>query len=419
MSTAPIGVPPAAQFFVAAPSLGELRSMATFVAPLEDVAPASDTEQPAWVACERELCVLRRAAPAERAKVGATWHIPDGEGSVIIWGATDEPAVDAALARWRDAAALVPPTGGWAGFIEPGPILERWNPSSARARELVERVTFEAGRIDFTMATKDGVVDAELRMLPRPGEPIFVGGLGAARVDLPAMDGLTDAGMLGIVRLSADPTQVFDLLRSTLAAPQRAEVDELLVELETRFALDVKSQVLGTLSGHALIFAYGMPGEPAPKITELLSLRATSEVIVLPVTDREPMRRALDAWTQLSGGQLQVQSTGPTETEWAWFVDGEVEWTALLGASALVIADGSGPLTRAQQWMRAEEPAALPAVLETRGVDALLKERDRSGLYIDLTQIRDAIPDLPAFESLTITVEPDGDRELIRARVGL
>lgn len=420
LPSGPIGVPSDANLLVSAPSLSALRQMATLLEPLDVAADRGDEDQPAWFACAPDVCLLRRAATADLKQRDDRWNVPDGDGSLVVWGAPDKEALRAAMTHWATGVA---PSAGWTGFIEPRTVLERWKPTNPRAKELVERATFQAGRIDFTMKTRETTLDAQLRMQPVPGEPVFVDDLGAPRGDAPSVAGLTDAGMLGMVRLSADPHKIWALLRSVLAADQRQALDDLLDALASQAALDVEKQVIDGLSGHVFVIAYGLSDLKNPTLADWLTLGATSEAVLIGVRDRTAIRRALDAWTQLSEGRLQVQSTGPDKQEWAWFEDDEIRWTAMLGRDYVLVVDSSVALDHARSWEHT--PVALADVLKSRGVDELLEGPRRSGIYVDVAALRtivgDAVDDvIPGLQAIRASARPDADgREVVDVRLTL
>ncbi len=414
-TAAPIGVPPAAVLLISAPTLADLRRMSTYIEPL--IAPtAADEAQPAWFACEPKICVLRRGGPTTPGEREGVWSVADGPGSLMVWGAADRPTLDAALLRWRKGK---PAPAGWAGFAEPRVMLERWKPTKPRAKELVEAATFQASRIDFTMKVSGDVVDAELRMRPTPGEPSFIDGLGSPTGPLPDLSGLIGESPLTLARLSADPELAWALFRGTLGAEQRGELDALVAKLRDDFALDFETQVLAALTGHAVIVVYDLDPKHAT-LSDLVTLTTTSEAIVFPVRDRGLLRRTMGAWTQLSKGRLQLQSTGDDEADWVWFEDDEIRWSAILGPDTLTIVDSPIALDHLKSWSKA--PTPLTPTLTKRGVDTLLTTPDRSGVYLDIAALRAALPALaatlpPGIKSIAASADPHENGELVRIRL--
>lgn len=393
--------------------------MSAFVEPLQ-ITDAGDDDKPAWLACDRaSICMLRRAGTTKRVNTDGTWLTPDGDGSLVVWGVDDEVELDAALRRWRGGKQPATKSGAWTGFIEPGAFLAQWKPKTQRAKELVERVTFQAGRIDYVVTIESPtVLDAELRMTPRPGEPVFVGDLGRPSADLTDLSGLADPEMLGAVRIAADPAKLWDLLRSVMGAEQRGGLDEMVAMLADEASLDVPAELFASLDGHIALFAYEFPTTPI-EVKGLLELDATTETIVVGVKDRQRLRELLDAWTQLSAGRLQVQVSGETPT-WAWLEDGELRWTAMLGEKHLLIADSDTAIERTKRW-RDEPGLPLADKLADRGANGLFEGRDRSGAYLDLTKFKDAMPEhaasFPPIASITVTAEPHEKGEFIRVRL--
>lgn len=410
----PIGVPPDAVFLLSAPSLRELRAVAARVEPLP-AAAADDEAQPAWLACEPSVCVLRRGTPVEAVSRSAGQvTAPDADGSLVIWGLAEDDDLDARLARWRTGA---PAPAGWSGFVTPDAALARWKPSNPHAKELLAGATAQAGRIEFTARATAQGTDVELRMTPRAGEEALVGSLGHPTADPPDVTGLLVDEMLGLVRLSADPHELWALVRTVATAEQRAALDELVATLRGEGALDIERQILDTLTGHIFIALYERSALAEPALNDWLLLRATHEAVVLPIRERTPIRRALGAWTQLSRGRLQALTTAAQSEEqhdeWGYFDDGELRFSVVLGANFVAFVDSTVALDRARSW---STTVPVPAELTRRGIGALLEGRDRYGLYADAALLEAWFGALP-YGSVAATVAPDGRGELVRAHL--
>lgn len=413
-----VRVPTDAWIFVSSPTLDALLAPAQRFGDLP-VESGEDAGEPAWIFCQDELCAMHRGRDLEELeRDGNVWRVPDASGSIDIWGSGDRSVIEAALNRWRSTGteAADPPANGLRGWVDPDPTLRRWQPKQPRSKELIERVVHQSGRIAFDLTTEDDRVRIALRMKPTPGEPRFIDSLGAASGTLPRVGGLIDRGILGAVRLSADPSQLWTLLRSTFTADQRAQIDAFLGELSAKAGIHLPELVIDAVDGHILLVLYGLSDRKVEGLSDWMRLRATREAVFIPIRQRDTIRRALDAGTQMSGGDLRVQRATGERLEWAWLVDGELSWTVVLGQDYLVFLDSSVSLEHFRTW-RTTRPE-LPDSLVRRGVDDLVAPENRSGIYVDLGAVRSMVGEpvagiAPDFQAATIVAREQDGQEVI------
>lgn len=379
-----------------------------------------DETKPAWAFCEGSVCAVHTATKTKkRTRREDAWLVPDGDGTLLVWGIDDPEALDARLESWR---AFSPPAdatdGTLRGSVDPDLLLKNWKPQNERSKELVERVTSLTGAVEFSMQSDDQKVDLTLKLLKNPGEPKFVASLGEARAPIPFTAGLLDDEVVGAIRISADPSRLWKLGRSVLSAPRRGELDEFLATLKEEAALDLEKVVVENMQGHILLVIYDIVGEPKTP-ADWLSLGATNEAVLIPLTQRRPVRRAFDAWTQLSKGRLHVRSADAERLQWAWIEEGELRWTAILGDDWLLFVDSQVSLDRARRWMA--KPAELRSVLADRNVDELLNGTSRSGVYVDLARLRPMFGDqldeiFPGLKTVTLVDYASDGGETIEVR---
>jgi hypothetical protein len=386
-----------------------------------------DPSGPALFFCDAAACAFRPGGTwmlgdgELPAKIGdETWVVADRTNRVLVWGPGDEDALQTVVARWRSPEATRPPSSGAdvAGMVNPAPLLERWELTSPRARTLVERATRQTKQIDFSAEVGDDAIDLTLDVVGEPGEPRFVDELGVPREKLRRVAGLVDSGVLGVVRLSADPERLWALGRSLLSADQRSQLDELLETLHTEAALDLQTALLDNVTGHIVVVAYGVDGDGSKSAAQWATLGGTREAVLIPIADPLPIRRLMDAWTQLSQGKLHVQETAGDHLQWAWLEEGELLWSVIVAEDYVVFVDSSVALEHAEQWET--RPAPLSESLVKRGVDDLLDDAPRSGAYLDLAALRAIFGDrfggwFPTVDAVTL-VEDRSTR--IRVLVG-
>lgn len=373
-----------------------------------------DPNKPVTAFCDPTACALR---------VQGRWTAPDATLEVVeddpyrvlVWGVWEPDTLDRLLSRWRDPAKTHAPTLSTdvSGRVDLRAALQGWDLTRPRARALVRRATEQSTAIEFSATVGDGALEVTLDVQDDPGEPRFVDELGEPRADLPRVAGLVDAGVLAVVRLSADPNMLWALGRSLLSAEQRGELDALGDTLRAEASVDLQSAILDNVTGHVVVVSYGLDGEPPTGITDWVTLKATRDAVLVPIADPTPVRRLFDAWTQLSKGRLHVQEARGERLQWAWVEDGELRWSALVGRDYVLFVDSSVALRHASRWQNQPEP--LSRSLRDRGVDTLLEARSRSGLYLDLAALR-AVSEgglaswFPTIDAVTLIEDRSGTR---------
>jgi hypothetical protein len=292
----------------------------------------------------------------------------------------------------RELRDALIPHGPFYAVARPGRWLGHAPASSARAEDLLTRMTRQSGRVGVVGRLEpSGAIRLRVLTALDAGAPQVVDRLGRARAPLPRLGGLIEPGVLGVLRVSLDPVAAFDLARSGLSASERDQLEALFTTLERDFALDIERAVVSNLIGHAVVVVYGLalPPEPPDSFTafalDLLRGRLTHEAVFLPIEDRDRLALFLDALTQLSRGRL-VRQRRDDVIEYAWFeLDGgarALRGGALLTSSHLVLVDSAVAFNHAASHARA--PTDLAPSLSRLGLDRLLEGDDRSGLYLDV-----------------------------------
>ncbi len=287
--------------------------------------------------------------------------------------------------------ALIP-HGPFYAVVRPSSWLAGAPTSNARSEDLLERARLASGRVGVVGRLEpSGAVRLRVLTALDQGSPQVVTSLGRAKGPLPRLGGLIEPGVLGVLRVSLDPTAAFDMLRSGLEASEREGLEALFSTLQRDFALDVEDAVFSNLVGHAVVVVYGLtlPSEPPESFTaftrDLLVGRLTHEAVFLPIGDRDRLALFLDAITQLSRGRL-VRQRRDDVLEYAWFDLGARERIlrggALLTATHLVLVDSAVAFNHAASHARV--PTDLAPSLSRLGLDRLLEGDARSGFYLDV-----------------------------------
>lgn len=298
--------------------------------------------------------------------------------------------------RWKGVARqneLVqePPHQGTAfhGAFEPASWLLQ-KQTGGQARVILERLAHQTGRVHFlaNYNAETHKLAIHLRTHGSPGEPMLVPNLGEPHGELPTVRGLIKPGVLGVVRLSAEPDQFFNLIRSGLPADQRLALDKLFAGLDAELKIDVKNDLIKNLKGHAVIVMYGIENRLFTadnfRLADVFQLKATREAILLPIQDREAMERLLNVMTQLSRGNLRRQAIRDS-IQYAWLPDGALEWALILNNDYLVIVDSAVAVDHALAY---ERSAPLhSSMLSDLGIEALFNNISRSGFYIDVVAL--------------------------------
>ncbi len=267
-----------------------------------------------------------------------------------------------------------------------------------QAKTLRARMQAQSGPIGVALRRDaTGALRARVRALEDVEEPATLHGLGQATGQLGPLGALVTPGALAAVRVSLDTRRLFTLIRSTLPASQRAELDARLRQLRELAAIDLEEALIDNLHGHAVIVLYGLGldaldlSQPLDAARELLMLSASREAIILPLRDRHKLARLLDALTQLTQGRLRRQDLGQV-VHYAWMVEGELRWALVLHDEALLIVDNTATFRHAMNHV--QRPRPLRAAQLALGLGRLLDdEADRSGLYVDLQALWTVLPD--------------------------
>lgn len=298
-----------------------------------------------------------------------------------------------------------------------------------RAAFLRDMVAEQVGEIFWAIQFDD---DAKMTLdLLTPGQPevpVAVADLGEARGDLPDLGGLARPGVPAILRFSADPERLVALLRSTLSVDDRNRFDESLQLLREDLRIDVEADVIDNLTGQVAVVIYGLEDrffelEGMELIAGLTRLDLTREAVLLPFEDRERMEAILNAWTQMSRGNLRRQVIRHT-IQYAWFDDGVLKWAVILTDEHLLILDSGVAFGYASSWERSPQP--FSGVFEDRGVGTMLEARRGLAAYLDLTTLRSILREGESSEMAdlldgldAIRIETDVDGVPHRTRVEL
>ena len=262
-----------------------------------------------------------------------------------------------------------------------------------RARQLLDRFARQLGEVGIRGRYRDS--DRTLAFdvyTPRAsGAPSVISGLGQPDGTLPPLGGLVEPGVLGVVRLSADAMRLYGLVRSLLPAERRQQLDRLWTKSEQRLKLEGPERIVGNMSGHAVAVIYGIEGErldwKRPGLARrLLELETTREAILLPIHDRTLVERTLDVFTQLSGGRLSRQNAEHT-VHYAWVEKGRLEWAFILSDDHLIYVDSSAAFDQAMIY----EQRGGTVLREMEAIAPLLRDRHRSGLYLDTATLADIL----------------------------
>ncbi|MGM0555843.1 MAG: hypothetical protein ACQEVA_05655 [Myxococcota bacterium] len=288
--------------------------------------------------------------------------------------------------RYRDLFVESLEFGEPAGIVRPAAWMSGAE-ASGQEKVLIERIASQIGPVAF--AVKIGDDDRSVRLEVRtPGEkgaPRAVTDLGEAGGVLPPVGGFIEPGVLGVARVSAAPSALYQLFSSGLSAERRTEFAEFWRRLDRELRIDARSNVLENVQGHALVAVYGVKTEALEAagddwINSVVRLNATREAILVPIKDRQKMRRVLDALTTVTKGNLQRQAVGEM-IQYAFFKDGELEWAFILGDNHVLYVDSAVAFDQAMQYERSAHPMG-ESMVET-GIDSLIEPTQVSGFYLD------------------------------------
>lgn len=263
--------------------------------------------------------------------------------------------------------------------------------AEGQAGVLLERILSQMGPIGFAASSVslDESVQVQVLTPGNPRTPVMIRGLGKAEGDMPPVGGLVAPGVLGVSRLSVEPTQLYDLLLTAMPAQRRTDVDAFWDELDEELRINARRDVLENLRGHAVVVAYGLDREAleasdSPWYLDLAKLEATREAVLLPIKEREPLEQVLNGLTTVSKGSLTRQKVGHT-LQYAWLDDGELKWAVILSDEHLIFVDSSVAFDHAVAYERSAGP--LGEKFEKMGVARIFDEDDAAGLYLDTASL--------------------------------
>lgn len=260
---------------------------------------------------------------------------------------------------------------------------------SAHAISLRDRLAELQGKLGLsaTYDTTTRRLRAQLYSQDAPQEATVVRDLRGASQELPPLGALISPGALGVVRVSASVEALSTLWLSTLTPPQRAQLTDFERHLRDELSIDLKDALWNNLTGHMVMVLYGLTPEVFAQdllsvLKDVFALQATREAILLTLHDGPKLSRALDAATQLSQGKLRRQGVGEM-IQYAWFDQGDLRWALLVHSDDVIYIDSPVAYARAMQHIRKPEP--LKPSWQATNLQELLTERDRSGLYLDIS----------------------------------
>jgi hypothetical protein len=268
-------------------------------------------------------------------------------------------------------------------------------------------------------------------------EPSTLDSLGLAPEPLIPPEGILDHDTPLILHLAFEPTRLWDLWRSTLAPPDRAQLDELLLSLQEDFMIDLERSLIHNIQGHVLLIVPTLATSldamtPLERLQALFTLRGTHELIVIPLDDGERLTQAFDVFTQLSRGALRRSSSGG-QIYYALFQEGELAWTFMIHDDDLLIADSSTSFDLAKRLLpqRKRRKKRDPEVLTPEAqptpehiLDAL-DSTSGLGLILHTEPLRALWPDAPKWlysvHTITLHTSPGQDthQELIEGTIHL
>lgn len=350
---------------------------------------------------------------AESPRLPNLW-LPDSERTRFVETNEHRDLLD----RFRD--------GELVGVVRPSTWLSNVE-SEGHAEVLRQQLMTQLGSVGFQLNSPslDEKARLEVALPGNPRAPEMVPELGEADGGLPPMGGLIEPGVLSVARLSVDPEQFYELARSAMPAERRNDLIDTLEMLDKELRIDVESDVLENLRGHAMLVAYGLEREAfesdeTPWFLELVKLQATREAILMPIRDREPLEKVLDAWTTLSKSKLSRQSAGQT-LQYAWLEEGELQWALILSDEYIIFVDSAAAFEHAVAYEERARP--LGEEFEEHGLTGLVDGPHQAGLFLDMATLTDLLAEserteavrwLRPFDSLLMTSGVDDDVGIVQ-----
>lgn len=293
---------------------------------------------------------------------------------------------------------------------------------SGPARQVRARLANQLGptgvRVD--LEGDSSTLSLTIRSRSTAGEPMVVSSLGKADGEIPPLGGLVEPGVLGVARLSVDPQSTYRLLRSTLPAGERRQLDAFWTQLRKQLLIDGPDTLLDHFTGHAFVVFYGMGSDALaegrrPVWRRVLTLGATREIVMLPIESRAKLEQFFDKITQISRGRLSRES-GEHHVQYAWFDGGSLAWALLLGDRHLMVVDSPTSLDKALAYERRGGELG-DETREEMGLGPLLERSGRSGMYLDAGTVGRLLEEnsytgaadwLSPFQRVLLTTEMDG-----------
>lgn len=360
------------------------------------------------------------------------WPLPGTEGTPELkplWHLGEAHRVSSDRQRAVFQSLVEEAPGAVVGVASPGPLVRRW-PGEGRAAGLREHLADQIGEVYLGVVVEGEKIEVDV-VTPGDREVVVaVPDLGEARDVLPDLGGLVRPGVLGVVRVSADPHRLAELLRSALSVEERQALDQTLASLREELTVDLESEVIDNFTGQAAVVFFGFEdpffeAQGAELLGEMLRLRGTREAVLLPFRERERLEELLNVFTQMSRGRLRRQVTGHT-VQYAWFEEASLEWALILSDTHLLFLDSSIAFDHASAWER--NPRALGETLESRGVGEMLSRERGVGFYLDLGTIRPLLRDgereqvsvwLQGLEAVTVETDVEGRTDRTRVKIWL
>lgn len=274
--------------------------------------------------------------------------------------------------------------------ISLAPLMGGLGADNQDARTQRDRLVGQIGVLGVRADVVEDHIELDMILDEDATEPSAIDSLGEAKGAMPTQLGaLVEPGVLGMARVAFDMNEFIGLIRSSLPASQRLELDELFVELREQFAVDVERDVISNVRGHFVAVVYGVRPEVfeagfARSMTSLMKFEATREAIYFPIEDRARFARFFDAVTQLSRSKLKRQQVDQT-IQYAWMVDGELSWALIVADDYAIYVDSTTAFEHATAHVR--EPEPLAPGLKKLGVERLLEGKSSAGAYIDVEGI--------------------------------
>ena len=360
-------------------------------------------------------------------RIAAGWSPGDGGSQLSekIWELDEDHwQVDAHQRRLMTDEGVEDGTSGVAHGALDGKILVADFGGEGRAAFIRDQLADQIGTVYWKVEPGDGGSwRLQLYTPGRPELPVAVSDLGQARGALPDIGGLARPGVPAVIRLSAEPEQLIEMLRSTLDVDERQRLDESLSALRNELIVDLEDDVIANIKGQVAVVIFGLEdaffeSQGLELMGALTRLEATREALVVPFEDREAIEEVLNAMTQLSQGKLRREAVGHT-IQYAWFDAGALEWAVILSDEHLAIVDSMVAFDHVGNWERS--PRSMDESLVERGVDDMLGLERGLGAYLDAATVRSILREggavemaswLEPVDALRVITDLDGRQDM-------